>query len=102
MAPPHTLVVGAAIAGAAVAFGLARRGAPVTVVDDARDGRATAAGAGIIQPWASAVSGTYYDLYARGAAHYATFVDQLAELGIDDIGYRRSGSLVVSADAADL
>ena len=102
MALPHTVVVGAGIAGASVAFGLARRGAPVTVVDDARDGRATAAGAGIVQPWSSAATGTYYDLYARGAAHYETFVDQLAEHGSGDLGYRRSGSLVVSADPREI
>ena len=56
-------------------------------------GRATAAGAGIVQPWASAATGPYYDLYARGAAHYPAFVDQLAALGSTELGYRRSGSL---------
>ena len=94
------VVVGAGIAGAAVAVGLAQRGVSVTVVDAELDGRATAAGAGIIQPWSSAVSGPYFDLYARGAAHYATFVDQLAALGISDLGYRRCGSLVVADDPA--
>lgn len=98
----HTVVVGAGIAGACVAFGLAQRGEVVTVVDDAREGRATAAGAGIIQPWGSAATGTYYDLYARGAAYYPTFVEQLGELGITDLAYRRSGSLVVSDTPDDI
>jgi D-amino-acid dehydrogenase len=98
----HDVVVGGGIAGACVAFGLVRRGEAVTVVDDARDGRATAAGAGIIQPWGSAATGAYYELYARGAGHYETFVGQLATVGITDIGYRRSGSLVVSADPGDI
>ncbi len=92
------VIVGAGIAGAAVAVGLAQRGVSVTVVDAGLDGRATAAGAGIVQPWSSAVSGAYFDLYARGAAHYATFVDQLAALGSSDLGYRRCGSLVVADD----
>jgi glycine/D-amino acid oxidase-like deaminating enzyme len=90
------VVVGAGIAGATVAFGLARRGVAVTVVDAELDGRATAAGAGIIQPWSSAASGPYYELYARGAAHHPTLVAQLDELGITDVGYRRCGSLVVA------
>ena len=94
------VVVGAGIAGATVAVGLARRGVRVTVIDAALDGRATAAGAGIIQPWSSAVSGPYYDLYARGAAHYATFIGQLDDLGIGDLGYRRCGSLLVADDSA--
>ena len=94
------VVVGAGIAGATVAVGLARRGVAVTVIDAELDGRATAAGAGIIQPWSSVASGPYYDLYARGAAHYATFIGQLDELGITDLGYRRCGSLVVADDPA--
>jgi D-amino-acid dehydrogenase len=94
------VIVGGGIAGATVALGLARRGVRTTVVDAELDGRATAAGAGIVQPWSSAVTGPYYDLYARGAAHYATFIDQLGELGIHDLGYRRCGSLVVSDDPA--
>ncbi len=94
------VVVGAGIAGATVAMGLAHRGISVTVVDGELDGRATAAGAGIIQPWSSAVSGPYFDLYARGAAFYEAFVGQLAELGIDELGYRRCGSLVVADDPA--
>src|SRR5262245_33126715 len=81
-------------------MGLSRRGVRTTVVDAELDGRATAAGAGIIQPWSSAATGPYYELYARGAAHYATFINQLGELGIDDVGYRRCGSLVVADDPA--
>ena len=94
------VVVGAGIAGATVAFGLARRGVAVTVVDGELGGRATAAGAGIIQPWSSAATGPYYELYARGAAHHPTLIAQLAELGITDLGHRRCGSLVVADDPA--
>jgi D-amino-acid dehydrogenase len=49
----HIIVVGAGILGASTAFHLARAGAQVTIVDQAQDGRATAAGAGIICPWVS-------------------------------------------------
>jgi D-amino-acid dehydrogenase len=96
--PGRVVVVGAGIAGATAAFGLARRGVEVTVVDDAAEGRATAAGAGILQPWSSAATGRYYELYARGAAHYPQLLSRLAELGVDDVAYRRVGSLVVADD----
>lgn len=99
---PHVVVIGAGIAGACVAFGLARRGATVTIVDDELEGRATAAGAGIIQPWGSAASGSFYELYARGAAHYPTLLAQLEELGSADLGFRRSGSLIVGTDIAEI
>ncbi|MEV0383801.1 FAD-dependent oxidoreductase [Nonomuraea sp. NPDC050643] len=53
----RVIVIGGGIAGASTAFALARRGADVTVVDSALPGQATAAGAGIISPWASSVEG---------------------------------------------
>ena len=83
--------------------GSPNRSTRVAVVDDARDGRATAAGAGIIQPWGSAASGTYYDLYAHnGTAQLPRRSSSSSPLnsGIEDLGYRRSGSLVVSTDAS--
>jgi D-amino-acid dehydrogenase len=95
-------VVGSGVAGAATAFALAAGGAEVVVVDRVRRGQATAAGAGIIQPWSSGADGPFYDLYAVGAAYYPTLVERLAEAGISDLGYRVSGSLVVDADAARL
>ncbi len=49
----HIVVVGAGILGASTAYHAARLGAEVTVVDQAHEGRATAAGAGIICPWVS-------------------------------------------------
>jgi D-amino-acid dehydrogenase len=92
------VVVGAGIAGATVAFGLVRRGVAVLVVDAERTGRATPSGAGIIQPWTSTATGAYYELYARGAAYYPTLVEQLADHGVTDLGYRRSGALWVADD----
>ncbi len=98
----RVVVVGGGIAGMSVAFGLARRGAAVTVVDAAHVGQATAAGAGILEPWGSAATGAFYDLYARGAAFYPSLVEALGELGITDLGYRRTGALVVSAEPNDI
>src|SRR6478735_3057396 len=98
----RVIVVGGGIAGAGVAFGLARRGAAVTVVDAAHVGQATAAGAGILEPWGSAATGAFYDLYARGAAFYPALVSALGDLGVTDLGYRRTGALVVSAEPSDI
>jgi D-amino-acid dehydrogenase len=102
------IVVGAGILGASTAYHLAREGADVTVVDQSHDGRATAAGAGILCPWPSRVDDAeFYGLYAAGARYYAELIPALAEHGETDdgqgeVGYRRSGALVVSADPAEL
>ena len=99
----HVVVVGAGILGASVAFHLARAGAQVTVVDQAHDGRATAAGAGIICPWVSGADDpAFYRLYADGARYYGELVPALAELGETDLGFRRVGAMVVSKDADEL
>lgn len=92
-------VVGSGVAGAATAFALARRGAAVTVADAGLLGRATDAGAGIIQPWSSSSDGDFYELYAAGADYYPELIQRLAEVGVDDIGFRRSGALIVNRDA---
>ena len=96
------IVLGSGIAGASVAFAAARRGLRVTVVDDQRAGRATAAGAGIIEPWSSALDGERYALYAAGAAFYPELLDALADAGEREVGYRRVGALVVSTDETQL
>lgn len=92
------MVVGAGVAGASVAFAAARAGATVTLIDDARVGRATAAGAGIIAPWATALTGDTYRLYAEGAEAYPQLLAALHEVGIDDVGHATNGALVVGPD----
>jgi len=75
----------------------------VVVVDRAHDGSATAAGAGIVCPWASSVDDPeFYRLYAAAARYYTLLVPALAELGETDLGFRRTGALLTSADPADL
>lgn len=99
----HIVVVGSGILGASTAFHLARAGAQVTIVDRADDGRATAAGAGIVCPWASGTDdAAFYRLYVEGARYYTELVPALAELGETDLGYRRVGALVVSSDSGEL
>jgi D-amino-acid dehydrogenase len=97
------IVIGAGILGASTAYHLARAGVTVTLVDRADDGRATAAGAGIVCPWGSAVEDpAYYALLAGGARYYAHLVAMLAEDGESDLGYAKVGGLYVPGTAAEL
>jgi len=97
------VVVGAGVLGASTAYHLAREGADVAVVDQAHEGRATAAGAGILCPWASHVDDpAFYELYAAGARYYSDLVPALSELGETDLGFRRAGALIVSTDPTEL
>ncbi len=99
----HIIVVGAGILGASTAYHLARAGARVTVVDAAHEGRATAAGAGIICPWVSgAEDAAFYRLYCEGGRYYRELTAALAGVGETDLGYRQVGALVVSHDASEL
>lgn len=99
----RTIVIGAGVLGASAAYHLARAGAQVTVIDACLDGRATAAGAGIICPWVSGADDpVFYRLYTEGARYYADLVPALAEAGQHDLGFHRTGAMVVSADPSDL
>jgi D-amino-acid dehydrogenase len=97
------VVVGAGILGASVAYHLAREGAEVVLVDRCDEGRATAAGAGIVCPWGSpAEDAAYYALLAGGARYYPHLAAMLAEDGEIDLGYARVGGLYVPEDADEL
>jgi D-amino-acid dehydrogenase len=97
----RVVVIGAGVLGASVAYHASLMGADVVVVDRNHDGRATAAGAGIVCPWASGVEDpVFYGLYASAARYYGELIPSLAPFG--DTGYRRSGALCVSDDRRDL
>ena len=99
----QTVIVGAGVLGASAAYHLSRAGTPVVVVDAGLDGRATAAGAGIICPWVSgAQDEDFYRLYAAGGEYYADLIAQLATVGETELGYRRAGALLVARDAEEL
>jgi D-amino-acid dehydrogenase len=102
MSGSRVLVAGSGVAGAGVAYALACGGAAVTVVDSGMDGQATAAGAGIVQPWSSATTGALHDLSAAAAEFYPALLAELSELGVRDVGYRRRGSLIVDAQEPHL
>jgi D-amino-acid dehydrogenase len=97
------VVIGAGIAGAGAAYHASRLGADTVLVDRPIDGQATAAGAGIVCPWASRVTDPdWYALSRAAARYYPELVGALGELGEHDLGYRRVGALRLAADEADL
>jgi D-amino-acid dehydrogenase len=81
---------------------LAVGGADVHVVDAAFAGQATAAGAGIIEPWSSMPDGPSFELAAAGASYYPTLLERLRAAGVSDVGYKASGGVVVDPDPAQL
>ena len=97
------VVIGAGILGASAAYHLVRAGAEVVLADRADEGRATAAGAGIVCPWASKLDDPgSYALLAGGARFYPGLVAALAEDGETELGYAQVGGLIAPDDPAEL
>jgi len=99
----RVVIVGAGILGASVAYHLSRQGCEVVLVDRADEGRATAAGAGIVCPWGSAIEdAASYSLLAAGARFYPKLVEMLAEDGERDLAYARVGGLYIPDGPGEL
>lgn len=90
------LVIGAGILGASTAYHLAKAGATVTVVDKVHSGQATDAAAGIVCPWLSQRRNKkWYYLAKEGAKYYQSLMNQLAEDGEVDTGYKQVGAISI-------
>lgn len=100
---PRVIVIGAGIVGASVAMHLGEAGADVVVVDDARPGRATLAGAGIVAaPWRRGEPrDPAFLLAARAFDAYSQLAPQLAEHGAP-APLETIGQLFVAEDEAQL
>lgn len=99
----RVLVIGAGILGASAAYHLASFGVDVEIIDEAHQGKATMAGAGIICPWATKIDEPeWYRMYAFGACYYETLIGGLTARGERDLGYGKVGALVVAEDPAEL
>jgi D-amino-acid dehydrogenase len=93
------IVAGSGVVGAACAYAAVSLGADVVLVDAAMQGRATAAGAGIICPWASRENDPIWYSFARQAArNYPDLLGRLADDGEPDIGYRKVGAIALADD----
>jgi D-amino-acid dehydrogenase len=97
------VVAGSGIVGSACAYVAAGLGAQVTLIDAARPGQATAAGAGIVCPWTAGLDDPAGYAFACAAARaYPALVAELAGLGEADVSYRQVGALVVADDEDQL
>lgn len=91
------IVVGGGIVGASTAYHLARAGARVTLIDQARPGQATAASAGIIAPGTGfSQPAAFFPLAFRAVAYYEDLLAQLAEDGECRTGYETVGLLHIA------
>jgi glycine/D-amino acid oxidase-like deaminating enzyme len=77
-------------------------GAEVVLIDAAKPGRATAAGAGIICPWSAQVTDPAWCALAYAAAReYPALTERLADLGETDVGYQQVGALALAEREQD-
>jgi D-amino-acid dehydrogenase len=91
------IVVGGGIVGTSAAYHLARSGAPVTLIDQAQPGQATAAGAGIIAPGTSfRPPAAFFPLAFRAVAYYEELLASLSNDGERQTGYETTGLLHVA------
>jgi len=93
-------VIGAGIAGCAVGYELARRGASVQIIDDRHPGMgATQASAGMLAPFTEAKdrNRTFLDLAVRSLDLYDDFVSRVTDASKMPIGYKRTGTIDVAS-----
>jgi D-amino-acid dehydrogenase len=92
------IVVGSGVVGASCAYTASRQGAEVLLADAAIQGQATAAGAGIVCPWASALADdpVWYALACASVRYLPGLVAELAEDGEADVGYCQVGALILA------
>jgi D-amino-acid dehydrogenase len=98
----RVVVVGGGIAGASAAFHLADGGADVVLVDDAREGRATYAGAGIVGwPWRHRER-PIFELQRHSVAAYPELAARIGASFevVGELFVARSGLLLEEAHAA--
>ena len=91
------IVIGGGVAGASAAYRLARDGVGVTLVDAGHEGQATAAGAGIVSYTGfRQTSDEWRRFFQAATSYHRSLVEDLAERGETEIGYRVVGELIVS------
>jgi D-amino-acid dehydrogenase len=102
MAAARVVVVGAGIVGATTAWQLVRRGVRVDLVEAGETGAATSAGAGIVQPWRPAATGSWAAYSDLAGAGYPRLAAELATDAGRDPSYATVGGLTVSRDVGGL
>ncbi|WP_132057894.1 NAD(P)/FAD-dependent oxidoreductase [Halorussus amylolyticus] len=97
-------VIGGGIVGSSVGYHLARAGVDTVLLDREDEGRATAAGAGILSPATSSRtdSDTWFEFAIEAVAYYDDLVAALEAEQDGDTGYARPGLLSVALDDAEV
>lgn len=93
-------VIGAGVVGACAAFHLSqRKDCEVILIDKSFEGKATLAGAGIINPWIPRYDDAdWFAIASQGALYYPKLMKSLEELGETNTGYKQTGALATSKD----
>jgi glycine oxidase len=98
----NATVIGAGIAGLAIAYELASRGVGVRLVDMRGPGQgATRASAGILAPFVEGHSDALLQLGICGLNHYDRFIARVTADAGGEVDYRRTGTLQVARTAAE-
>jgi glycine oxidase len=101
---PDLLVVGGGVIGLAIAWRARERGISVTVLEREQTGSGTSrVAAGMLAPVAEAEFGEdgrrLLELGLRSAELWPLFAEQLQAAGEQDVGYLRTGTLMLARDA---
>ncbi|MFD2044612.1 NAD(P)/FAD-dependent oxidoreductase [Ornithinibacillus salinisoli] len=98
------VVIGGGIVGACAAYYLSQKGEQeVILIDQAFEGKATSAGAGIICPWISRVDDPdWFAIASKGALYYPELIASLEADGNTETGYGFTGALATSDDWEEL
>ena len=102
--PSDIIVVGAGIVGCAIAHELASRGVSVEIVDERPVGMgATQASAGVLAPYIEAREGSpLLELTVRSLGLFDEFIERVTEESGLAVSYRRTGTLDVAVNDAEL
>lgn len=97
------IVIGAGVVGMSIAWRASRRGQHVALVDPHPGSGASWAAAGMLAPVSEVTYGEEELLWLNleAAKRFPGFVDELQARTGHDVGYRRSGSLMVARHADD-
>ena len=98
-------VLGGGIVGVSAALRCVQAGAKVALIDAGLEGRASAAGAGIVSPvglGGNEARREWSALVASAISHYARILTLLGEAGMTDVGYDKVGEIVLATREPDL
>ncbi len=98
------IIVGGGVIGLGIAWRCAQRGLEVTLADPAPGSGASSTAAGMLAPVTELHYGeqSLLKLNLDSAHRYPAFVEELTDVTGQAVGYRRTGTIAVGWDAADL